>query len=215
MDVEVWSDVVCPWCRIGRAHLAQALARFPHADDVRVIYRSFELDPSAPGVRDDSIVDQLTRKYGMDAAQVQAMLDTVSERGADVGLEFRFDQARSGSTFDAHRLLHLARQTGQQDALQDRLMAAHFVEGRALGDPGELAEVAVAAGLDPAAVASVLESDAFADAVRQDEHQARTLGVTGVPFFVIDRRLGVSGAQPADVLLSALEQAWALSASTA
>ncbi len=155
------------------------------------------------------MVEHLTQKYGLGPDQVEGMIDAVSQRGADVGLEFRFDIARGGSTFDAHRLLHLARTTGQQDALKGRLMDAHFVEGRTLGDPDVLAGVAIDAGLDPDAVRRVLASDEFAQDVRADEEQARAFGVTGVPFFVLDRRLAVAGAQPTDVLLAALEQAWA------
>ena len=208
LPVEVWSDVVCPWCRVGRAELQRALADFEHADDVELTWRSFELDPDAPAVRTESLVEQLSHKLGADADQVQAMFAGVAARGAEVGLDFRFDQARSGNTFDAHRLLHLAKAEGRQDDLKGRLFDAYFTEGEAIGDPHTLRRLAVEAGLDATAVDELLASDRFAAEVRADEAEARSLQVSGVPFFVIDRRYGVSGAQPAATLLSALQQAW-------
>lgn len=208
LTVDVWSDVVCPWCCIGRAHLLTALSAFEHADEVEVTYHSFELDPSAPPVAEGTLAEQLQRKFGVSAAEIDAMQDQVAQRAASVGLDFRLDIARPGSTFDAHRLLHLARATGHQEALTDRLFRAYFSEGAAIGDPATLAQLAAEAGIDPDAVAEVLASDRFADAVRADEATAGSLGVSGVPFFVIDRRYGVAGAQPSDHLLGALRQAW-------
>jgi predicted DsbA family dithiol-disulfide isomerase len=208
MTVEVWSDVACPWCCIGRAHLQSALAEFEHAAEVEVVWRSFELDPTAPAVRVESLTDLLAAKYGVGPAEVESMFDDVRERAARLGLDFRFDLARAGSTFDAHRLLHLARALGQQDTLKGRLFRAHFTEGEAVGDPDTLARIAVEAGLPADSVAEVLASEAFADAVRADEAEARALQVTGVPFFVIDRRYAVAGAQPPEQLLAALQRAW-------
>ena len=208
LPVEVWSDVVCPWCCVGRAELQRALADFDHADAVSVTWRSFELDPEAPTTRTDSLVEQLSRKLGADTDQVQAMFAGVTARGAEVGLDFRFDQARSGNTFDAHRLLHLAQAEGKQDALKGRLFDAYFTEGEAIGDPDTLRRLAVEAGLDATAVDDLLATNRFAAEVRADEAEARSLQVSGVPFFVIDRRYGVSGAQSAATLLAALQQAW-------
>jgi predicted DsbA family dithiol-disulfide isomerase len=209
LPVEVWSDVVCPWCCVGRAELQRALAGFEHADAVDVTWRSFELDPAAPAIQTASLAEQLSHKLGAGTEQVQAMFAGIAARGAEVGIDFRFDIAQSGNTFDAHRLLHLARAEGKQDVLKDRLFTAYFTEGEAIGDPVTLRRLAIEAGLNPESVEGVLASDRFATEVRADEEEARSLQVSGVPFFVIDRRYGVSGAQPAATLLSALQQAWA------
>jgi len=208
LAVDVWSDVVCPWCRIGRAHLEDALTRFPHADRVQVTYRSFELEPDAPTERTESVVEHLARRYGTDPAQVSGMVDTVTARGVEAGIDFRFDIARSGNTFDAHRLLHLALERGQQAQVVSALMDAYFTQGRPIGDPETLEDVAVEAGLDRDEVRDVLGTDRYADRVRADEAMARDLQIGGVPFFVFGGRLAASGAQPSDVLLRALEQAW-------
>ena len=209
MPVEVWSDVVCPWCCIGRAHLQAALAEFEHGTSVEVTWRSFELDPGSPRVATTPLAEQLQRKYGGTSADIEAMFAQVTARAAAVGLDFRFDQAQSGNTVDAHRLLHLARVTGQQDALKERLFTAYFTEGEAIGDPETLARLAKEVGLDPLDVADVLATDRYLDEVRADEAEARALQVTGVPFFVIDRRYAVAGAQPTEVLVGALREAWA------
>lgn len=209
MPVEVWSDVVCPWCCIGRAHLLLALAEFEHGESVEVTWRSFELDPAAPAIATAPLAEQLQRKYGGTAADIEAMFEGVTARAAAVGLDFRFDRAQSGNTVDAHRLLHLARGTGQQDELKDRLFRAYFTEGEAIGDPETLARLAKEAGLDPSEVDDVLATNRYHDEVRADEAEARALQVTGVPFFVIDRRYAVAGAQPTEVLVGALREAWA------
>lgn len=209
MPVDVWSDVVCPWCCIGRAHLRQALEQFEHADEVTVTWRSYELDPHAPAIPEDSLTDQLARKYGVGPVEVESMFDDVRERGAAAGVDLRFDIAKSGNTFDAHRLLHLARTTGLEEALTDRFFRAYFSEGEAIGDPAVLARLATEIGISPDAVREVLDTDAFAADVRAEEATAQRLGVTGVPFFVIDQRYGVAGAQPVGNLLAALRQAWA------
>lgn len=205
MVVDVWSDVVCPWCRIGTVELDRAIAQFDGEVEVRL--HSFELDPSAPPLREESLAEQLGAKYGAGPEQVDAMFDGVRQRGAALGIDFRFDIARSGNTFDAHRLLHLAATHDRQGALSERLFRAYFSEGEAVGDPAVLERLATDAGLDAGEVRQVLDSDQFAAEVRADEEQARQLQVSGVPFFVIDGRYGVPGAQPAEVLLSALQQA--------
>ncbi len=208
MKIEIWSDVVCPWCYIGKRRLEAALSTFAHRDEVEVAWRAFELDPSAPAERPGPYVDRLARKYGVPVAEAQAMIDQMTAAAADEGLVFRFDIARPGSTFDAHRLLHLALGRGRQDALKERLLAATFSEGQPIGDRSALVQLAGEVGLDPEEARAVLDSDAFADEVRADEAIAADLGVSGVPFFVIDRTYAVSGAQPADVLLRVLERAW-------
>jgi predicted DsbA family dithiol-disulfide isomerase len=209
MKIEVWSDVVCPWCYVGKRRLEHALERFPHRDAVEVTWRSFELDPSAPAQRTESTIEHLANKYGISHQQAEAANQRVSGVAAQEGLAFRLDQAKSGNTFDAHRLIHLAAQHGLQDAAKERLMAAYFTEGEPIGDRETLVRLASEVGLDADEVRGVLESDAFADAVQSDESEARALGITGVPFFVLDRKYGISGAQPSDLILQALQQAWA------
>ncbi|MFP5308162.1 MAG: DsbA family oxidoreductase [Actinomycetes bacterium] len=209
MLVEVWSDVVCPWCAIGRAHLTEALDRFEHADEVEVVWRSFELDPHAPTEREGEYAALLAAKYGISPAEAQGMIDRMTQVAAGDGLDFRFDRVRPGNTFDAHRLLHLALERGVQDELKVRLFEAYLTEGEPIGDRDTLARLAGDVGLDADEVAAVLDGERYADAVRADEAQAREYGISGVPFFVLDGRFGVSGAQPADVLLQGLRQAHA------
>jgi predicted DsbA family dithiol-disulfide isomerase len=204
MRIDVWSDVACPWCYVGKRRLEAALARFPH--DVEVVWRSFELDPSALPVREGDTADHLAAKYGRTRAQAQEMLDSMTATAAAEGVEMRFDRARGGSTYDAHRVLHLAAARGKQGEVKERLFRAYFTDGVCVGVPDELVAVAVGAGLDEAEVRWLLEGDAYGEAVRADEDEARRLGITGVPFFVVDGRYGVSGAQPADVLLQVLER---------
>jgi len=210
LRIDIWSDIACPWCYVGKRRLEQALARFSHRDDVEVVWRAFELDPSAPRVRDpqQSYAERLARKYGTTPAQAQAMIDRMVDTAAGDGLALRFDHIRPGNTFDAHRLLHLAHERGVQDALKERMLRAYLTEGQAIGEPDVLAPLAREVGLDEREVADLLAGDRCAAEVRQDEALARELGISGVPFFVLAGRLGVSGAQPADVLLGALDRAW-------
>jgi predicted DsbA family dithiol-disulfide isomerase len=209
VQVEIWSDVVCPWCAIGKRRFEAALARFEHRDQVEVVWRSFELDPGAPPSVDISASQRLADKYGVPLEQARAMEQRVTETAAADGLDFRLDRARPGNTVEAHRLLHLAAERGVQSAVKERLLRAYFTEGAPVADRPTLARLAGEAGLDADEVARVLDTDEYLAEVRADEAQARAFGIQGVPFFVLDRRYGVSGAQPADVLLDALERAWA------
>jgi predicted DsbA family dithiol-disulfide isomerase len=214
MRIEIWSDVVCPWCYIGKRRLEAALVDFPHADEVDVVFRSFELDPSAPQVGTESVVDMLTRKYGAGAPQ---MMDQVGGVAAEAGLHFDYAHATHSKTVDAHRLLHLALAEGgpdRQRALKEALLEAYFGHGRSMGDHAVLREVAVGAGLVAGRVDEVLAGAEFADAVERDVEQARVYGATGVPFFVVDRTYGVAGAQPTEVFTQVLERAWAESRSS-
>ena len=204
MLVEIWSDVVCPWCYIGKRRLEEALAAFPHADEVDVVYRSFELDPTAPQVGTESVAEALGRKYGGGAAGVRPMMDRVAQVAAEVGLRFDYEHATHSKTVDAHRLLHLALAEGGpalQRELKERFLAAYFTQGRSMGDHAVLREVTVDAGLDHARVDAVLSGGEFVE-------QARAYGATGVPFFVVDRRYGVAGAQPTEVFAELLQRAW-------
>ncbi|HEY0952926.1 DsbA family oxidoreductase [Nocardioides sp.] len=210
MRIEIWSDVVCPWCYVGKRRLESALAGFEHADDVEVVYRSFELDPSAPRHGEELSTGVLARKYGRSEDEMRDMQQQLIELAAQDGLDFKLFETVHTNTVDAHRVLHLALETGgalQRD-LKEALLAAYFTHARNVGDHDVLTEVAVATGLDETRVREVLAGTDYAEAVAADIAQARAYGATGVPFFVVDRRYGVSGAQPAAVFSQLLEQAW-------
>ena len=207
MDVEIWSDVVCPWCYIGKRRFERAVASFGHPGEVTVTYRSFELDANAPAQRTGTQAEHLARKYGMTIAQAEQANQQMTQRAAAEGLEFRFDLVRGGNTFDAHRLLHLAKEQGLQPEMKERLLRATFTEGLPIADAHTLIGLAAEIGLPGARAQAVLDGDAYADAVRADEQQAVRYGITGVPFFVADGRYAVSGAQPPDVLLQLLRRA--------
>jgi predicted DsbA family dithiol-disulfide isomerase len=207
MLVEIFSDVVCPWCYLGKRRFERALAGFEQRDDVTVVHRSFQLDPSTPDGPGVPTVEMLSGKYGMTVEQAEQMQRQMEQRAAADGLEYHLDGQLSGNTFRAHRLLHLARERGRQDELLERLFAAYFTERRSVFDDDALAGLSAEAGLDRAEAERVLATDEYASDVEQDLADARAFGITGVPFFVIDRRFGVSGAQPAEVLSSALQQA--------
>ena len=209
MQVEIWSDLVCPWCYLGKRRFERALESFGHRDEVTVVYRSFELDPSAPAGVTTATVERLADKYGMTAQQADDAQRQMEQRAAQDGLEFRMDGLRSGNTRDAHRLLHLAKAHGVQAALAERLHRAYFTEQASIFDHSSLTELAVEAGLDRDDVTRVLASREYGDAVDTDEEMARALGANGVPLFIIDRRYGISGAQPPEVIEQVLDQAWA------
>lgn len=208
MKVEIWSDIVCPWCYVGKRRFEEALSRFEHADEVEVVWRSFELDPSAPTRREGSHVDNVARKYGMSRDQAQAALDNLTRAAEREDLFIDFARTQGGNTFDGHRLIHLAARHGRQDEMKEALMRAYFSEGRPIGETATLVAVAEEVGFDSAEVGQVLAGDLFAAEVRAEETDGQRLGITGVPFFVVDRAYGVSGAQNPDVLLEVLETAW-------
>ena len=209
MQVEIWSDVVCPWCYIGKRRFEAALAQFAHRDQVEIVWRSFELDPHASRTSSESLNEVLAKKLGVSPARAAAMNAQVADLAAEEGLDYHLDQARHGNTFDAHRLIHLAETHGLQAAAKERLLRAYFTEGHAISDSEALAALGVEIGLPADEVRSVLSSAAYADDVRADERRAQQLGISGVPFYVIDGTYGISGAQPAAAFLSALEQIWA------
>lgn len=211
MQIEIWSDIACPWCYVGKRRLDAALAGFEHRDAVEIVWRSFELDPSAPARHTRPTAELLAQKYRLTPARAQEMLDSMTQTGIPEGITFRFDKNVQGNTFDAHRLLHFAATVGMREVMVERLFAAYFTEGEVLGEHAVLTRLAGEAGLDAEAVAAMLASDAFADAVRADERRAQQFGISGVPFYAIDATYGISGAQPAEVLASALQQAWSAS----
>lgn len=209
MRVDVWSDVVCPWCYIGKRRLEAALERFPHRDEVEVVFHSFELDPSAPKESSANLVDLLAKKYGMPRQKAEEMQRNVTAVAADDGLDFHLENAAPANTFDAHRLIHFAKSRGKQEEVKEALFAAYFTEGRKVGSADTLVAVGVAAGLPEADVRAVVtDASAYAAEVRADENKARQYGIRGVPFFVLADKYGISGAQPADTLLAALSRAW-------
>ncbi len=207
MEVEIWSDVICPWCYIGKRRFEAALAQFPQREDVHVIWRSFELDPDAPPQQPGTLQEMLSRKYHVSLEQAAAMNARVSALAKGEGLEYRLGEARPGNTFDAHRLLHFATERGLGARATERLMHAYFSEGLPVGDRAALAHLAPEFGIDETEALALLKSDAYGDAVRADERRAAELGISGVPFFVFDEKLAVSGAQAVDVFVGALQQA--------
>ena len=212
MRIEIWSDVVCPWCYVGKRRLEAALAGFEHADEVEVVYRSFELDPSAPHHGTEPSVSSLARKMGRSEEQVREMVGGLMQTAAADGLELRLLDTVHTNTVDAHRLLHLALETGGpalQGTLKEELLAAYFTRAEDIGDHAVLRAAAVAAGLDAARVEEVLAGQEYAGAVSADVAQARAYGATGVPFFVVDGAYGISGAQPTEVFTQVLEKVWA------
>ncbi|HVC84851.1 MAG TPA: DsbA family oxidoreductase [Solirubrobacteraceae bacterium] len=208
MNVEIWSDVACPWCYVGKRRFEAALAAFEHRDEVTVTWRSFELDPTAPREREVDLATHLAEKYGTSQEQALAMQQRMRGVGAGEGIEFRHDIARGGSTFDAHRLLHLAAAHDRQDALKERLLRAYHTEGEPIGDPATLERLAVEVGLPADEVRDVLAGDRYAGDVRDDERTATSFGISGVPFFVVDRSIGASGAQAPDILGELLSRGW-------
>jgi predicted DsbA family dithiol-disulfide isomerase len=208
VNVEIWSDVVCPWCYVGKRRFEAALARFPHAGEVEVVWRSFELDPRAARETDRDLHTVLAAKLGGDRARALALNAHVTNQAAAVGLAYDLDHAHPTNSFDAHRLIHLAAAHGLQDAAEECLFAAYFTEARHIGRPDTLQEIGTAIGLDAQEVAEMLAGDACTAAVRADEAEARALGITGVPFFVINRKYGISGAQPSAVFLETLQTIW-------
>ncbi len=215
LTVEVWSDVVCPFCYIGKREFENALARFPHRDSVQVIWKSFELDPSAPARAEQDTYGMLSEKYGMTREQAMERTRGVRERAATLGLHYDFDKAIVGSSFHAHRLIQLAKTKGLGAEAEERLFRAYFTEGVHLADSATLVRLGTEIGLNTAEVEQMLAGDLFTDAVRRDEQEAQQIGVRGVPFFLLTDKYTVSGAQSEEHFLGALGQAWAERTATA
>lgn len=210
LTVDVWADIACPWCWVGKRRLAAALADFPHRDSVEVVHRSYELDAAAPRkLSDDTpFAARLAHKYGTGVDQAAAMIQQVVDVAAADDIHLDFTRIRPGNSFDAHRLLHLARDRNLQPALAERLFRAYLSEGREIGEHDVLTPLAVEVGLDRAEVEAVLAADTYAADVRADEEEARQRGIRGVPYFVFGPRHVISGAQPTASLLDALTRAW-------
>lgn len=208
MKVEIWSDYVCPFCYIGKRRFEAALAQFPHRDEIEVVFKSFELDPNAARDSDLAPPERLMRKYGWSREQVEANFANLTEQARELGLEYHLAEAIHTNTFDAHRLTCFAAEHGLMDKMAERLLKAYFTEKKHIGDRETLADLAAEVGLDRDQVLDMLAGGEYADEVRADEEEAQRLGIRGVPFFVIDRRYAVSGAQPPELFLQALEEAY-------
>ncbi len=208
MQVEIWSDVICPWCYIGKRRFEKALAQFAQRENVEVIWRSFELDRDAPRQYPGTLEEMLAQKYRVSLAEAAAMNARVTGIAKEVGLDYRLAKASPGNTFDAHRLLHFAAHQQLGERAAECIMHAYFCGGLKVGDRAALARVAPGFGVTETEALTLLEGDAYGDAVREDEARAATLGITGVPFFVFNGKFGVSGAQPVDTFSDALRQSY-------
>jgi predicted DsbA family dithiol-disulfide isomerase len=208
MQVEIWSDVICPWCYIGKRRFETALAAFPHKDKVQVIWRSFELDPKSPRQLPGTLEEMLAQKYHVSPQEAAAMNARVSGIAKEIGLEYQLAQARPGNTFDAHRLLHFAASKQLGDKATERIMHAYFSEALPVGERSALAKLAPEFGISESDALAMLESDDYSAEVRADEARAASFGITGVPFFVFDEKVGISGAQSVEVFAEALQKAW-------
>ena len=210
MRIDVWSDILCPFCHLGRRHLELALEQFEHGDEVGVVWHSFQLDRTAPAVDDTPAIDRVAEKYGVPREQMVAQHERMAVDAAAVGLDFQWGTLRGGNSYDAHRLIHLARALGREDEVTARVMRAWYSEGQSIGDPETLVRLGVEGGLDEAAVRDLLAGDDHGIDVRTDLALASQIGITSVPTFVLDQKFGVSGAQPVEVMLNAIRQVWDL-----
>ncbi|HUX51861.1 MAG TPA: DsbA family oxidoreductase [Spirochaetia bacterium] len=208
MHIEVWSDVVCPWCYIGKRRLESAIRMFEHGDEVEISWRSFELNPESPQRDELPLENLLAEKYGMSLDDARAANERVSNLAAAEGLEYHLDRAHSANSFNAHRLIHFAATHGKQALMKERLLRAHFTDGLAVGHTDVLVEIGAELGIDRQEIREMLDGDRFAEDVRGDEATAQSYGISGVPFFVIEKKWGISGAQPTELFLQALSQAW-------
>ncbi len=208
MKIEIWSDIACPWCYIGRRRLEHALDDFEHRDQVEVIWRSFQLDPSATNEYDGTVTEMLVEKKRISRQRAEAMNAHVTQLAADEGLEYHLEKARVGNSFDAHRLIHLAAHHGLQGEMKERIQKAYFTQGKSFSDHDTLVELATDVGLNADEVRAMLNSNQYSDAVHADVRKGQMLGINGVPFFVFENKYGVSGAQPSETFAAALERTW-------
>ncbi|WP_367867400.1 DsbA family oxidoreductase [Pedobacter sp. WC2423] len=208
MKVDIWSDVNCPFCYIGKRKFELALEQFEHKDKVKVEWHSFELDPNAETKPELNAYDYLAEKKGQTREWSVQMHEQVTGAAAEVGLKFNFDQVVIANSFNAHRLIQLAKSKGLDNEIEEQLFIAHFTEGKNIDDAAVLIETGKAAGLDQNDIEALLSDNTFTEEVRADEQIAQQIGISGVPFFIINQKLAVSGAQPPATFLGALEQAW-------
>ena len=209
MKVEIWSDIVCPFCYIGKRHFEAALKSFENAEDVEIVWKSFQLDPEMPKQQSkQNVYEYLASRKGISVEQSKAMHDNVVKMASNAGLNYDFDKAIVANSFDAHRLIQLAKNQNLGDAAEERLFKAYFIEGKDIADQGTLVNLGKEIGLEESKLKSMLQSDEFSNEVEKDIYESAQVGVTGVPFFVIDERFAVSGAQPVSVFLQTLQKAY-------
>lgn len=208
MKIEIWSDVLCPFCYIGKRNFEQALKQFAHKDKVEVVWRSYQLDPEVQHIPGRSVHDYLSERKGMSRQQAKQLNDQVTAMAKEAGLEYNLDQAVVANTFDAHRLTHVAAEYGLQNEAEERLFSAYFTEGKNIGDPDTLVRLGSDIGLNPDVVKKTLHSDAYGNEVRSDQLRAQQTGIRGVPFFVFNNKYAVSGARPSEVFAGVLSQVW-------
>lgn len=208
MKIEIWSDVMCPFCYIGKRNFETALARFKDKEEVEIIWKSFQLDPTLPEVAQESQHDYLVKSKGMSPAQVGSMLENVTRMAKQAGLDYHLDLSIMVNSFRAHRLIQLAKNEGLGDEAEERLFRAYFTEGLNVADTDTLTRLGKEIGLEGARVREALEDNLFAELIRNDIEEAQALGIRGVPFFVFDRKYGVSGAQPPEQFLQTLEKSF-------
>ncbi|WP_338785892.1 DsbA family oxidoreductase [Metabacillus sp. FJAT-53654] len=208
MLIEIWSDIICPYCYIGKRRLEEALAKFQHKEEVKIEYRSFELNPDAKVHYEEDNIELLSKKYGTSKEQIKAMNLQLTEQAKEVGLTYHLDKIKATNTLNAHRLIHLAKQFGKENEMVERLFKAYFTEVRHVGEMKTLIELATEIGLDQQKVQSMLNSNEYEADVRAQEQDAQQIGVTGVPFYVINRKYAISGAQPSEVFLKVMEKVW-------
>ena len=208
MKVEIWSDVVCPFCYIGKRKFEKALAGFAHRGEVEVVWHSFQLTPDFQPIPGESIHESLAKKKGVSVEEGRKMNDYMTQTAKEVGLDYQFDKAIPANTFLAHQLIHLGAQHGRQDATKERLMAAYYLEGQNIGDLETLVKLGTEVGLDATESREALTAGTYANAVRLDEYQAQQIGVRGVPFFVFEDKYAVSGAQQPELFAEVLEKVW-------
>ena len=208
LKVQIWSDVMCPYCYIGKRRIEGALAKFDHKDSVEIEWKSFQLDASFKASPDDNIIDHLATKYGKDKAWAKEMTDNMTQNAKNSGLDFHFEKAILANSHNAHRLLHLAKKYDLGNELKEQLLKAYLTDGKDVNNLETLSALAQQVGLEKTEVKEVLYSTAYSEEVQKDIMMAQQIGVQGVPFFVLDNKYAISGAQPEEVFLDALEKTW-------
>lgn len=208
LKVQIWSDIMCPFCYIGKRRIEEALSQFEHKEAVAIEWKSFELDAHFTPSSNDNLAEHLADKYGRDINWAQTMLDNMTQNAKTAGLDFHFEKAVLANSHNAHRLLHLAKKHQLANELEEQLFKAYLTDGKDLNNLNTLAELGIAVGLDAEAVAQVLHSNAYSNEVKQDIQEAGAIGVQGVPFFVFDNKYTISGAQPSTAFLQTLEKVW-------
>lgn len=208
MKVEIWSDVMCPFCYIGKRHFEDAIEKLPFKNKIEVDWKSYQLNPEYHNTNNETVYEYLSRSKGMPIEQAKQMTKQVVDMATNAGLTIDFDKNIPANTFNAHRLIHLAAKHNLQDLAEEKLFEAHFVNSQNIGEESVLIDLAVEIGLQKSEAEEVLKSDQFAEAVRYDIYESQNLGIRGVPYFVMDRKYGVSGAQPVQAFTDALTQSF-------